>query len=174
MRLRRATPDDLALLRHWDAQPHVIASDPNDDWQWETELHRDPPWREQLIAELDGRPIGFLQILDPAGDDERYWGPVDDHGIRALDIWIGEASDLGHGHGTRMMTMAIERCFAEPGVHTILIDPLASNTAAIRFYRRLGFRFVEERSFGPELCAVHRLDRAQWSAADQPGSTSSA
>ena len=52
MRLRRATPDDLALLRHWDAQPHVIASDPNDDWQWETELHRDPPWREQLIAEL--------------------------------------------------------------------------------------------------------------------------
>lgn len=29
--LRHATFADLDLLRHWDDQPHVIASDPNDD-----------------------------------------------------------------------------------------------------------------------------------------------
>jgi hypothetical protein len=29
--LRPATLDDLALLQHWDEQPHVVASDPNDD-----------------------------------------------------------------------------------------------------------------------------------------------
>lgn len=45
-----ATPDDLALLRHWDQQPHVIASDPNDDWTWKSELGRDVDWREQLIG----------------------------------------------------------------------------------------------------------------------------
>ena len=64
--LRPATIDDAPLLRRWDDEPHVLASDPNDDWQWETELRKTPPWREQLIAELDGVPIGFLQIIDPA------------------------------------------------------------------------------------------------------------
>ena len=59
--LRPATPADIDLLRHWDGQPHVIDSDPNDDWHWETELARTPEWREQLIAELEGRPIGFVQ-----------------------------------------------------------------------------------------------------------------
>lgn len=31
--LRPATLNDLTLLQHWDEQPHVIASDPNDDWE---------------------------------------------------------------------------------------------------------------------------------------------
>jgi aminoglycoside 6'-N-acetyltransferase len=30
MNLRPATFADLDLLRHWDEQPHAIASDPND------------------------------------------------------------------------------------------------------------------------------------------------
>lgn len=33
LRLRTATRDDLALLRRWDEAPHVIVSDPHDDWQ---------------------------------------------------------------------------------------------------------------------------------------------
>lgn len=66
MKLRPATPADLELLRRWDEQAHVIASDPNDDWGWETELGRSPDWREQLIAEVDGRSVGFVQIIDPA------------------------------------------------------------------------------------------------------------
>jgi aminoglycoside 6'-N-acetyltransferase len=42
--LRPATPADLALLRRWDEEPHVVASDPHDDWGWEEELGRDPDW----------------------------------------------------------------------------------------------------------------------------------
>ncbi len=38
MNLRPATYADLTLLRYWDEQPHVVASDPNDDWGWEVEL----------------------------------------------------------------------------------------------------------------------------------------
>lgn len=74
MTLRPATLDDLALLQAWDEQPHVLASDPNDDWRWEVELARHPPWREQLIAELSGRPIGFIQIIDPALEGTRWFG----------------------------------------------------------------------------------------------------
>ena len=58
LHLRPATINDLELLRRWDEEPHVVDSDPNDDWGWETELLRSPPWREQLIAEVDGRGRG--------------------------------------------------------------------------------------------------------------------
>ena len=138
IQLRPATIADLALLRHWDEQPHVIASDPNDDWQWEAELGKDYDWREQLIAELDGRPIGFIEIIDPALEKEHYWGKCETN-LRALDIWIGEADCLGKGYGTQMMLLAMARCFADPLVMAILIDPLVTNKAAIRFYQRLGF-----------------------------------
>ena len=159
--LRAATSADLALLRYWDEQPHVIASDPNDDWGWEVELERTPDWREQLIAEIEGRPIGFVQIIDPAREDSHYWGDITAD-FRAIDIWIGEATDLGKGYGTKMMQLAIARCFADSSVTAILVDPLASNTRAHRFYERLGFQCVEHRRFGDDDCLVYRLNRVDW------------
>jgi aminoglycoside 6'-N-acetyltransferase len=93
IKLRPVTSADLTLLRHWDEQPHIIACDPNDDWGWEVELDRNPEWREQLIAEIDGRPLGFMQIIDPALEDSHYWGDITEN-FRAIDIWIGEKTDL--------------------------------------------------------------------------------
>lgn len=158
---RRATIADLALLLHWDKQPHVIASDPDDDWQWEIELQRFPSWREQLIAELNGRPIGMVQIIDPAEEETNYWGAIATD-LRAIDIWIGEAEDLGKGYGTVMMQLALERCFATSEVKAVLIDPLASNTRAIRFYERLGFQFIENRLFENTACKVYQMTRKHW------------
>lgn len=159
--LRPAAPADAPLLRHWDQQPHVIAAAPNDDEQWEDELARSPAWRELLIAELEGRPIGFVQIIDPHEEESRYWGDVPPV-LRAIDIWLGEATDLGQGYGTTIMHLALARCFADLTVTAVLIDPLESNTRAHRFYERLGFRFVERRRFGEDDCYVYRLDRRTW------------
>ncbi|PSR19167.1 GNAT family N-acetyltransferase [filamentous cyanobacterium CCP3] len=168
--LRAASLADAPLLRHWDEQPHVIAADPNDDWAWETELGYTPDWREQLIAELAGRPIGFIQIIDPAREDSHYWGDVSAN-LRAIDIWIGAAADLGQGYGTTMMKLALARCFADPAVTAVLIDPLTSNTRAHRFYERLGFTFLEHRRFGEDDCSVHRLNRADWDSLNPTEST---
>jgi aminoglycoside 6'-N-acetyltransferase len=159
LNLRPATIDDLDLLRQWDDEPHVVEADPNDDWGWEIELARDPDWREQSIAEIDGRSIGFIQIIDPALEDSHYWGEIEPN-LRAIDIWIGSETDLGKGYGAQMMKLAIDRCFADPAVTAILIDPLASNTRAHRFYERLGFQFVEPRRFGDDDCFVYRLNRS--------------
>jgi aminoglycoside 6'-N-acetyltransferase len=161
MNLRSATSADLDLLRYWDKQLHVIASDPNDDWNWEVELDCTPDWREQLIAEIDGRPIGFVQIIEPAREESHYWGDITAN-LRAIDIWIGEEADLGKGYGTKMMQLALARCFADPSVTAVLIDPLASNTHAHRFYERLGFQFVEHRQFGDDDCFVYCLNRVDW------------
>lgn len=159
--LRAAGPADLTLLQRWDEQPHVVASDPNDDWAWERELARSPPWREQLVAEVDGRPVGFVQIIDPAVEESAYWGEVPT-GLRAIDVWIGDEADLGRGYGTRIMRLALARCFAAPEVQAVLIDPLEDNVRAHRFYERLGFRFVERRRFGLDDCFVYRLAREEW------------
>ncbi len=159
--LRAAAPDDLPLLQHWDEQPHVLNADPNDDWGWETELQRSPDWREQLIAEINGRVLGFVQIIDPAREDSRYWGDAPPF-LRAIDIWIGEADALGQGYGTVMMRQALARCFEDASVQAVLIDPLASNTAAHRFYARLGFAFVEDRDFGDDHCFVYQLTRGSY------------
>ena len=159
--LRDAVPTDLLLLQHWDNQPHVVASDPNDDWNWEEELARKPDWREHLIAELNGRPIGFMQIIDPAREESHYWGNIPLN-LRALDIWIGNAADLGQGYGTVMMHLALARCFKDPQVTAVLIDPLATNIKAHRFYERFGFTFVEPRHFGSDHCFVYQLTRSTW------------
>jgi len=159
--LRPAGPADASLLRHWDRQAHVIAAKSDDDWQWETELAQSFEWRDQSIAELDGRPIGFVQVIDPAREESQYWGEVPG-GLRAIDIWIGEADALGHGYGTTMMRVALARCFADPSVAAVLIDPLARNSRAHRFYERCGFRLVGPRRFGDDDCLVFRLDRDDW------------
>jgi len=164
--LRPATPEDCTLLRHWDAQSHIVAAKADDDWRWEVELHKTPDWREQLIAEVDDRPVGFVQIIDPAREESHYWGTVP-RDLRAIDLWIGEAYDLGQGYGTQMMQRAIVSCFADPTVSAILVDPLAGNTRAHRFYERLGFQFVERRRFGPDDCFVYRLDRRTANRSDK-------
>lgn len=159
VKLRPATPADLELLRYWDRQPHVVAAKGDEDWQWEKELGRRPGWREQLIAEVGGRPIGFVEIIDPSREDCHYWGGCIEPDHRAIDIWIGEQDALNRGYGTQMMKQAIERCFADPTVKSILIDPLESNHRAHRFYERLGFEYVVNRSFDNDRCIVYRLRR---------------
>jgi aminoglycoside 6'-N-acetyltransferase len=161
IQLRPATIADLALLQHWDEQPHTIASDPDEDWNWEEELLKTPDWREQLIAELEGRPIGCIQIIDPQLEETHYWGDAPPN-LRAIDIWIGEASDLGKGYGTVMMRLALKRCFQAPEVTAVLIDPLESNVQAHRFYERLGFQFIERRTFDEDYCLVYRLERGRY------------
>ena len=161
IQLRNATIEDLSIIKHWDNQQHVIDSDPNDDWNWEYELLRTPDWREQLIAEIDGRPLGVVQIINPAQEDSHYWGDISE-GFRAIDIWIGSANDLGKGYGTVIMQQSLARCFAEAEVKNVLIDPLSSNVRAIRFYERLGFEYLEDRQFGDSNCKVYIFSRETW------------
>jgi aminoglycoside 6'-N-acetyltransferase len=63
---------------------------------------------------------------------------------------------------SEMMRLAIDRCFSSPEVTAIFIDPLASNVKARKFYERLGFSFVENRTFDEDFCAVYKLDRSDW------------
>jgi aminoglycoside 6'-N-acetyltransferase len=169
--LRRATPADVPTLERWDREPHVIAATTDDkdaekafgDHDWSVEIPKQSEVDEYLIAELDGRPIGAMQLIDPHREPTHYWGEIEPD-LRAIDIWIGDAADHGKGHGEAMMRLAFRRCFADPAVTAIVIDPLASNTRAHRFYQRIGFVPVGRRLFGEDDCLVHRLSREAWRA----------
>lgn len=176
LRFRAAHVADVPQLEVWDRAPHVIAKVTDDpqattafegiDWKEEIETSTDVSF--YLIAEIvheDGwRPIGAMQVTDPEREPSHYWGTIEPN-LRALDIWIGEPDALGKGWGTRMMQQVTATCFADPTVRAIVIDPLTSNTDAIRFYQRLGFVPEGRRLFHDEDdCFVHRLTRADWSA----------
>ena len=171
IRLRPALPADAAILRAWDAEPHVISAVSDDpeaetafqDADWDAELASQSDVFRYFIAEADGRPIGVMLAIDPAEEPNHYWGDIEPN-LRALDIWIGPRDALGKGYGTAMMTQALNDCFADGRVTAVVIDPLASNAAAHRFYQRLGFRPVGRRRFGEDDCLVHRLERADWEA----------
>ncbi len=170
--LRAATPEDATVLAHWDTQPHVREAIGSSGFysDWATEIADAPSWREILIAQIEDRPLGLLHIIDPAREPARYWGDVEPN-LRALDIWIGEAQDLNCGYGTMMMQLAHLHCFANPEVKAIIIDPLSTNTDAQRFYRRLGYQFIETRRFRDSECAVYRLQRSAYATTSAKAST---
>ena len=168
--LRRATLADAPIMKAWDRKPHVISATTDDPDAteafegivWEDELAAQSDISHYLIAELDGRPIGAMQVIDPHLEPTHYWGEIAPN-LRAVDIWIGEASELGKGHGEEMMRLALAQCFGDPAVAAIIIDPLASNTRAHKFYQRIGFRPVGRRLFnGEDDCLVHELTRSDW------------
>jgi aminoglycoside 6'-N-acetyltransferase len=162
---------DAATLAAWDLEPHVIACSSDDPLaevafdgiDWSDELTNSAYDLTYVIAEVEGRPVGAMAVCDPHTEPSHYWGEIEPN-LRAIDIWIGPAEWLGRGVGTAMMTRMIDRCFAEPNVEAIVIDPLTSNTAAIRFYQRLGFRPEGRRMFDEDDCLVHRLTRSDWQA----------
>lgn len=170
--LRPASLADAAILQAWDKEPHVISATTDDRAAktafegivWEEEVAAQSDVSRYYIAERNGRPIGAMQIIDPHLEPTHYWGDVAPN-QRALDIWIGAASDLGKGYGEEMMRQALDLCFTDPAVSTVLIDPLASNTRAHKFYQRLGFVPVGRRLFnGEDDCLVHELTRKAWSS----------
>ncbi|WP_181701035.1 GNAT family N-acetyltransferase [Chthonobacter albigriseus] len=162
IRLRTAAPSDRLLLEAWDQAPHVVENAGTDGgMDWAFELPRTVDWREILIAEEDRRPIGVVIIIDAAREESHYWGDAP-AGVKAIDIWIGEADAIGRGFGTEMMTAAIGRCFADPETREVWIDPLEANHRGRRFYERLGFQAVGPRRFADDDCMVYRIARADW------------
>ncbi len=171
--LRPATLEDIPTLERWDLEPHVIEATTDqpdavkafdDLLDWREELVAQNEHTQFFIAEVEGKPIGAMQMIDPHLEPTHYWGEIEPN-LRALDIWIGEKAYLGKGYGTEMMSQAINRCFEDPGVKAIVIDPLNSNKRAIQFYQKLGFRAVGRHLFNDkDDCLVHRLERTEWLA----------
>lgn len=158
--LRRTTLVDLPTLRVWDADAEVVASGAGRSAEvWAAELPREVDWYEPLIAELDGEPVGYVELIDAAREESHYWGDDVEVGAWGLDIWVGRPADRARGIGTAIMHAALRRCFTVHRASAVLLDPLPTNSRACRFYERLGFQLLGVRRLGDDDCCVYRMGR---------------
>ena len=70
----------MPVLERWDTDPNVIAATTDDDaterafgdLDWREELGQDSDVSDHLIAEVDGRPVGAVQVCDPHVEPTHY------------------------------------------------------------------------------------------------------
>lgn len=135
----RVTRDDFPILMRWMGEPHVA--------RWWGDVYcelaalshaLDAPGFDAYLVHVEGRPFAYLQVTDPFADEDN---PYRDQprGSRGLDLYIGEASMTGRGHGPGLLQAMAERLFAS-GHPRLLIDPDPANRNAIRAYEKAGFR----------------------------------
>lgn len=134
-RFRPATPDDLALLAAWQAQPHVRAWWDADD-PYDADDLADPRVARWIVSAA-GRPFAFMQDYTVHGWDDHHFAGLPE-GARGIDQFIGDPGMIGAGHGTGFIGARLRTLFAA-GAPVVATDPHPDNARAIAVYAKLGF-----------------------------------
>lgn len=144
--------EDVDLVRTWLLRPHVrrwyhdvpAATYPDDTISEYRSAMRGEDPTDMFVIHLDADPIGVLQSYR-----------IDDHPEYAaqlalgrpaigIDLFIGEAALVGHGHGPALIRAFLrDVAFPRYGIDRCVIGPTLSNIAAIRAYEKAGFRFLK-------------------------------
>ncbi|MBZ4017872.1 GNAT family N-acetyltransferase [Streptomyces purpurogeneiscleroticus] len=131
--LRPATEDDIPALAAIRGEPEVYAR-----WRGGKDLEAEvaddlaSPDEYTYTIEYAGRIIGAIQWSQESDPDYRHAN---------IDIYLTSALH-GRGLGTDAVRTLARHLLTERGHHRIAIDPAADNEAAIRSYRKVGFRPV--------------------------------
>jgi penicillin amidase len=114
--MRGKDREEVAAIYGWIAeQPHLAA----------------------YLAHLDDVPLALFQTYDPAVDEigEHYDRREGDLGIHLL-----LADDPARAGRTRdLVRFLVDRCFADPAVQRIVVEPDVRNLRSVALVRRLGF-----------------------------------
>jgi aminoglycoside 6'-N-acetyltransferase len=136
---RPMTGADLALVRRWLAEPHVM--------QWWGDTYEqfelvsgdlEVEAMDQFIITTNDRAFGYLQCYDPDAWPGNGLG-THPRGTRGLDQFIGEPDMVDQGHGSAFIRAFIDRLLAS-GAPRVITDPDPANARAIRAYEKAGFR----------------------------------
>ena len=87
---------------------------------------------EGFVIEVDAEVVGAIQYHEE--DDPMYRHAN-------MDIFLA-TSRHGRGLGTEAIRLLARHLFEEHGHHRLTIDPAVDNAAAIRAYKKVGFRRV--------------------------------
>ncbi|MEH1012989.1 GNAT family protein [Micromonospora sp. CPCC 206060] len=131
--LRPATPADVPALAAIRARPEVRRWwRGGDDLAAEVAEGLTDPATPVLAVGYAGRVVGAVQWYAEEDPDYRHAG---------IDIYLDPAV---HGRGLGGEVVHTLACYLIEvhGHHRLTIDPAADNAAAIRCYRRVGFRPV--------------------------------
>jgi aminoglycoside 6'-N-acetyltransferase len=160
MTWRHVTPGDFPLLARWLAAPHVARW-----WHHETSAQaverdfgpsarREEP-NEDLLAFLDGAPLGLLQrsfLHDyPEYRTELASVTAVPAGAMTIDYLIGDAVNVGQGIGTSMIRSALEQLWADHNdAECVIVAVHADNIASWRALEKAGLRRVGSGEIEPD------------------------
>jgi RimJ/RimL family protein N-acetyltransferase len=117
---------------------------------------RPEKWSLNLIAFLDGRPIGSQGVEAASFASKREV---------VTGSWLG-APYQGRGLGTEQRAAVLELAFAGLGAEVALSGSLVHNVASQRVSAKLGYRITGTRTVAPRGESVehydYRLERAGW------------
>jgi aminoglycoside 6'-N-acetyltransferase len=131
-RIRAAEERDAELLVAWHDDPEVARYWDQERFTRDEMLARlRRPDAEAFVVEADGEPVGYLQV----------WQEADAGG---LDMFLVPAA-RGRGLGPDAARAVARHLRDERGWRRVTVDPYLWNEAAIRAWRRAGFRDVGER-----------------------------
>lgn len=148
--LRPVDEEDAARMLHWLQQPDVrrnlgVRREPSMEYtvQWIRRSQADAAVSARAIM-VAGRHVGnvVLDQIDRATASARF------------SIYIGEATDRGHGIGRIAIALILEEAFGPLDLQRVWLTVAPENEAAIRAYRAAGFRQQEEGSMA--------ITRDQW------------
>nr|PZN37220.1 MAG: GNAT family N-acetyltransferase [Actinomycetota bacterium] len=131
--LRPTGPGDLPDLVRIRATPEVASR-----WGTASDMAArvadeiSDPGTETLVIEYEGRVVGVIQWWEQTEPMYRHAG---------IDIYLDPAVH-GRGLGTDAVRTLARYLIHERGHHRLAIDPAADNHAAIRCYRKVGFKPV--------------------------------
>ena len=145
--LRRMNEHDLPMLHDWLNRPHTV------EW-WGGEAER--PTLEEVrkhylprvmakesvtpyIAMMGEEPVGFAQSYIALGSSDGWWKNETDPGVRGIDQFLANPTQLNKGLGTKLVRALVEHLFENPAVTAIQTDPAPNNHRAIRCYEKAGF-----------------------------------
>jgi GNAT superfamily N-acetyltransferase len=138
--IRPATIDDVPTifrlirqLAEYERLSHEVVLE---EAQLREHLFGSRPWAEVLLAEQSGRVVGFALFF------HNYSTFAGKPGIYLEDLFV-EPEHRGKGHG-KALFQAVVRLAVERGCARMEWSVLDWNEPAIRFYRSLGARAMDD------------------------------
>lgn len=138
------TEQDLPLLYSWINQPAVAQwwEDVGVDWHTFKGKYLNKcnsGFEFPFIVHAAESPFGYIEYYEARSVGNGWWPDQQDDGVYGIDVFIGDASSLGHGYGTLFIRRFVENLFSLDYVKKIIIDPAVTNLRAIRCYEKVGF-----------------------------------
>lgn len=144
---RKATLDDLTLLRRWQSNSHVIEWWDDDEPFDEDDINDCRV--ERWVVSIGVHPFAFMQDYTVHGWKNHHFSELP-NGSRGIDQYIGDPSMIGKGHGTALIGARMQVLF-DQGAPVIATDPHPNNERAIAVYKKLGFESsgpIQETEWG--------------------------